>query len=71
MQLLTVKQAAKNPAIPLNEYQLRKLIARGECPGFRSGNRFYVNVEQLLGRLDEISVPKSATEGGGGHGRYV
>lgn len=49
----TIRQVAASGLI--SEYFLRCLVARGECPGFRSGNRFLINVEQLKEKLNELS----------------
>ena len=52
-QFKTIRQVAASGLI--SEYYLRGLVARGECPGFRSGNRFLVNVELLKEKLNELS----------------
>lgn len=49
----TVRQTAKTGLI--SEHYLRMMIARGECPGLKSGNRFLVNVTALSALLDELS----------------
>ena len=49
----TIRQVAASGLI--SEYFLRCMVARGECPGFRSGNRFLINVEQLKEKLNELS----------------
>ena len=49
----TIRQTAGSGLI--SEYYLRCMVARGECPGFHSGNRFLVNVEQLKEKLNEMS----------------
>lgn len=49
----TVRQVAASGLI--SEHFLRQMIARGQCPGFRSGNRFLVNVTLLAEILDERS----------------
>ncbi len=49
----TVRQTAATGLI--TEHYLRLMIARGECPGIRSGNRFLVNVTALSALLDELS----------------
>lgn len=56
----TIRQTAGSGLI--SEHYLRGLVARGECPGFRTGNRFLVNVEQLKEKLNEMS---KSNEGGG------
>ena len=45
IRFMTVRAACEE--IGVSEYFLRNLIARGECPGMYSGNRFLVNVEKL------------------------
>ncbi len=49
----TIRQAAAMGII--SEHYLRQLVARGECPGVWSGNRFLVNVSALAELLDERS----------------
>ena len=49
----TVRQTAALGILP--EHRLRLLVARGECPGIRTGNRFLVNVEALVEKLDAES----------------
>lgn len=57
-QFRTIRQVAASGLI--SEYYLRCMVARGECPGFRSGNRFLVNVEQLKEKLNELSREKGS-----------
>ena len=52
-QFKTIRQVAASGLI--SEHYLRGLVARNECPGFRSGNRFLVNVAQLKEKLNEMS----------------
>ncbi len=52
-QFKTIRQVAASGLI--SEHYLRGMVARGEAPGFRSGNRFLVNVEQLKEKLNEMS----------------
>lgn len=56
----TIRQVAAAGII--SEYYLRQLVARGECPGIQSGNRFLVNVPVLIEQLDEQS--RAAASGG-------
>ena len=49
----TIREVARMGII--GEYYLRQMVARGECPGIYSGNRFLVNVEKLVAKLDAIS----------------
>ena len=41
---------------------LRSMVKRGECPGFYSGSRFYVNMALLREKLEQDS--RSAMVGG-------
>ena len=38
---------------------IRGLVAQGKCPGFYSGNRFYVNTVKLLELLGKQDSGKS------------
>ena len=49
----TIRQVAESGLI--SEHYLRGMVAREECPGFRSGNRFLINVELLKEKLNELS----------------
>ena len=49
----TVRQTAALGILP--EHRLRLLVAQGACPGIRTGNRFLVNVEALVEKLDAES----------------
>ena len=49
----TIRQTAATGII--TENYLRQLVARGECPGIRSGNRFLVNVSALCEKLESES----------------
>ena len=49
----TIRQVAASGLI--SEFFLRRMVACGECPGFRSGNRFLVNVELLKEKLNDMS----------------
>ncbi len=49
----TIRQVAASGLI--SEHYLRGMVAREECPGFRSGNRFLINVELLKEKLNELS----------------
>lgn len=39
----------------LTEHRLRLMVAKGVCPGIRTGNRFLVNVDALVEMLDKQS----------------
>ncbi len=62
----TIRQVAASGLI--SEYYLRGMVARGECPGFRSGNRFLVNEAELIRILSKMSRSKGK-EGGGGNAK--
>ena len=49
----TIRQTNKETGIP--EAFIRSLVANEECPGFYTGNRFMVNVDQLMEKLEEES----------------
>ena len=53
VEFKTVRQVAASGLI--SEHFLRQLVARGECPGIRSGNRFLVNFTALSEQLDRAS----------------
>ena len=48
-KFLTIRNTAKEYGI--SEWVLRGMVKRGECPGFYSGTRFYIAVEQLLEKM--------------------
>lgn len=52
----TIRQTAATGII--TEHYLRLMVARGDCPGIRSGNRFLVNVPALAEMLDKLSREK-------------
>lgn len=49
----TVRQTAAAGVAPEN--YIRRLVAKGLCPGVYSGTRFLVNVEALREYLDRLS----------------
>ena len=53
LNLKTVRKTAASGII--SEHYLRMLIAKGECPGIYSGNRFLVNVNALEEMLEAQS----------------
>ena len=55
---LTIRQAAADPRCPLREGTLRAMVKRGEVPGFYSGTRFWVNIDELLTSLTERSTAR-------------
>lgn len=56
MEFLTIRQTARQECIPENA--LRTLLKQNELPGFYSGTRFYVNVEELRKRLGALPSQK-------------
>ena len=53
MRLMTVKKTAQ--MLDLSESMLRSWIKMGECPGIQHGNRFYINVDMLIEKIEEMS----------------
>lgn len=49
----TIRQAAATGI--LTEHRIRLMVATGECPGIRTGNRFLVNMDALAEMLDRES----------------
>lgn len=49
----TIRQTAAMGILP--EHQIRLMVAQGSCPGFKTGNRFMVNVAALAEQLDRMS----------------
>lgn len=56
----TIRQVAATGII--SEHYLRQMVARGECLGVWSGNRFLVNLSALAEQLDAQS--RAAANGG-------
>lgn len=54
MSFKTINVSAECAKIPAST--LRRMLAKGELPGFYSGNRFYVNYEMLLEKLEQDSL---------------
>ena len=46
-KFMTIRQAAADPSCPLREGTLRAMVRRGECPGYYSGTRFWVDIDGL------------------------
>ncbi len=46
----------------LNEHRIRLMVAQGTCPGFKTGNRFLVNVDALIKQLEEESQKGAKAE---------
>lgn len=57
----TIRQAAAKGIAPEN--LIRRMVAQGECPGVYSGNRFLVNTELLIAKLNQISCSKEGENG--------
>ncbi len=54
--MATFKTIRQTAALGLmTEHYLRLLVAKGRCPGIRTGNRFMVNVEALAEQLNAES----------------
>lgn len=47
----TIRNTARETSVPSS--LIRRLVAQGICPGFYSGNRFYVNIPKLLEQLEQ------------------
>lgn len=54
-RFLTINEAAKLPELP-SAGTIRRMVKQHNCPGFFSGSRFYVDVEQLLVKLEKMST---------------
>ena len=52
-QFKTIRQTASMGI--LSEHRIRLLVAAGQCPGIKAGNRFLVNVPALAEMLDAES----------------
>lgn len=52
-QFKTIRQTASIGI--LSEHRIRLLVAAGQCPGIKTGNRFLVNVPALAEMLDAES----------------
>lgn len=49
----TIRQTAATGILP--EHRIRLMVAAGQCPGIKTGNRFLVNVSALAEMLDAES----------------
>ena len=58
MNIQTIPKTVKSEGIP--EHILRKMLKAGQLPGFYSGTRFYVNVDQLRDVLNGAMRPGDA-----------
>lgn len=52
----TIRQTAATGI--LTEHRIRIMVAQGNCPGFKVGNRFMVNVTALSEQLERMSREK-------------
>jgi hypothetical protein len=57
---ITINAAARRTGIPAS--RIRAMVKRGECPGFFSGSRFYVD-SQRFERVFAEAVERSASDG--------
>lgn len=53
LELKTIRQTAATGI--LSEHRIRLMVAAGQCPGIKAGNRFLVNVSALAEMLDAES----------------
>lgn len=53
-RIMTSRKAAKETNLP--EHMIRMGIKEGWVPGFPRGNRFYVNVDQLIAYLNNCGT---------------
>ena len=61
--MLTIRETARTGLIP--ETALRRLVKRGECPGFYSGTKFLVNYDRLVAWLNSQTASDSTPSTGG------
>lgn len=52
-RFISIRQVAASGMV--SENFLRRLVARGECPGIWNGTRFLVNLDALTEQLDTES----------------
>ena len=52
-EFTTIRQTAATGILP--EHRIRLMVAAGQCPGIKTGNRFLVNVSALAEMLDAES----------------
>lgn len=64
---MTIRETAKIGMI--SEHHLRLMEKQGRLPGVRVGNRFKVNVQQLVEQLNRESLPTASAESGAEGGR--
>ena len=60
-----IRDEAKRGGTGLSETELRKMLARGELPGFYVGTKkqyFRVNHQQLVELLNRKSIPSANSE---------
>lgn len=59
MRFKTIRPAAEEVNLP--HTCLRKMLANNSLPGFQSGNRYYVNMDLLIAKLDAESRANDAS----------
>lgn len=64
---MTIRETAKTGMI--SEHHLRLMEKQERLPGVRVGNRFKVNVQQLVEQLNRESLPTASAESGAEGGR--
>ena len=52
----TIREFAKDPACPVSELALRRMVKQNELPGFLSGNRFRINREEAIKMFQNRSM---------------
>ena len=50
MKFLTIAQEAALHIVP--EFRIRQMLKQGRLPGYRAGNRYYVNHDMLIAQLE-------------------
>lgn len=60
-KIRSIKQAAEyfrqlDPETQITEYTLRKLIADGTIPSIKTGNKYLVNLDQVLSLFEPACV---------------
>lgn len=59
---MSIRKASKEPDINVSENLLRGMVKRQECPGFYSGVKFLVDVDQLAEILKKRSAAFTTAE---------
>ena len=50
---------AEDPNTEITEYLLRKLVVSGEIPSLKSGNKYIINVDELLDDIERARYKKN------------